>query len=188
MQHIIACNLYLITFFMFAKSQLSSKRPLVFYLMMDLVQASIPIPPGTAWKTVQVALRPNPSQKLAITFIHTQRALVSYRRLAHHSLKMLMASCAALIKATLKSELLMQRFTKQNWAYARRSAGVFMVDLINKPVYVCETLTVRRLGKSMLVIFGFLSLKPRLAPESTVYTCKTSLYNLKVLVLVLNFE
>ncbi len=154
MQHIIASNLYLITFFMFAKSQLSSKRPPVFYPMMDLVQASIPIPPGTVWKTVQVALWPNPSQKLAITFIHTQQALASYRRLAHHSLKMLMASCAALIKATLKSELLMQRFTEQNWASVRRSAGVFMVDLINKPVYVCETLTVRRLGKSMLVMFG----------------------------------
>lgn len=107
------CNLYLITFFMFAKSQLSSKRPPVFYLMMDLVQAAIPFPPGTAWKTVQVALRPSPSQKLAITFIHTQRVLASYRRLAHHSLKMLMASCAALIKATLKSEMLMQGFTEQ---------------------------------------------------------------------------
>lgn len=67
--------MYLITFFMFAKSQLSSKRPPVFYLMMDLVQAAIPFPPGTAWKTVQVALRANPSQKLAITFIHTQRIL-----------------------------------------------------------------------------------------------------------------
>lgn len=154
MQHIIACNLYLITFFMFAKSQLSSKRPPVFYSMMDLVQAAIPIPPGMAWKTVQVALRANPSQKLAITFIHTQRVLASYRRLAHHSLKMLMASCAALIKATLKSEMLMQGFTEQKWVSVRCSAGVFMVDLINKPVYVCETLTVRRLVKSMLVMFG----------------------------------
>lgn len=87
---------------MFAKSQLSSKRPPVFYSMMDLVQAAIPIPPGMAWKTVQVALRPSPSQKLAITFIHTQRVLASYRRLAHHSLKKLMALCTALIKATLK--------------------------------------------------------------------------------------
>ncbi|XDV47518.1 hypothetical protein PO909_017123 [Leuciscus waleckii] len=29
------------------KEQLSSKRPPVFYSMMDVVQAAIPIPPGT---------------------------------------------------------------------------------------------------------------------------------------------
>lgn len=78
MQHIIVCNLYLITFFMFAKSQLSSKRPPVFYSMMDFVlshyEAAIGAPPGTAREIVQVALRPDPSETLAITFIQKQWA------------------------------------------------------------------------------------------------------------------
>lgn len=157
MQHIIACNLYLITFFMFAKSQLSSKRPPVFYPMMDLVQAAIPVPPGTARKTVQVALRPNPSQKLAITFIHTQRVLAELRvvQTAGSSRpKNVDGFMYCFNKSYIKIRDADAAFHRAELSICTTQCWGFMVDLINKPMYVCETLTVRRLCKSMLVMFG----------------------------------
>ncbi|KAA0704562.1 Catenin delta-2 [Triplophysa tibetana] len=63
------------------KEQLSSKRPPVFFSMMDFVlghyEAPIGAPSGTARKFVQVALRPDPSQIFATTFIQTHWALAA---------------------------------------------------------------------------------------------------------------
>lgn len=185
MQHIIVCNLYLITFFVFAKSQLSSKRPPVFYSMMDLVQAAIPTPPGTARKIVQVALRPNPSQKLAISFTHTQRVLSELHGVQTASSSQLQNVDSFMYcfnKSYIKIRGADAAFHRAEPSICITQCWGFMVDLINKPVYVCETLAVRRLCKSMIVMFGDspLSLKPHLTPKSIVYTCKkkTSLRNL----------
>ncbi|KAL1248629.1 hypothetical protein QQF64_021947, partial [Cirrhinus molitorella] len=121
------------------KEQLSSKRPPVFYPMMDLVQAAIPVPPGMARKTVQVALRPNPSQKLAITFIHTQRVLAEL-----HAVQTAGSSRPQNVdgfmycfnKSCIKIRDADAAFHRAELSICTAQCWGFMLDLINKPAYV----------------------------------------------------
>lgn len=119
---------------------------------------------------MQVAIRPSPSQKLAISFIHTQRVLAEL-----HGVQTASSSKPQNVdgfmycfnKSYIKIRGADAVFHRAELSICTTQCWGFMVDLINKPVYICEALAVRRLCKSMIVMFGDSPLSLSKAPSSS---------------------